>query len=1071
MSHQQSIMSDELFNLFASKLQDIGLSDQPLASTKTTSIPNASVEHETVENEAKPQISFAEERAWMMHQQDPLASSGPFILGLRLSGKIDIARLVRAIEKLYTGQSNLNLRYDLDDEGILTKFHVEEASKAIQIHVVQSETDAIQYLLSWLQQPIDLAKAPAIQFSILPQGNDEVILGILGHHILLDDAAWQPIFNQISQYYEQIDSTDIVLNQSHQTPLQPKIKDSTSALQYWKNTFPTGLITMTWPKFCLATQVKAPVTEYGKRRDFDYAQKAVRCYSHVHVGKIQQLSQQAQASIFHTVVALFGSYLNQLLGQNSLDLFVPIVEQYDASSLDKIQSSSNILPIRIVREDQSKHSQTAQDKINSIIENVRNQILQGMSNNVSIEQILSATKTKRASIPNVLITQFIESSQYLKLEGVTVETIAIPPIHSDYDLTLAFQIKGDDIHFELTTGEKLSKNISPLLLEQWLDFLEADIATWTEADSIFARMSQQEIQPQANSQAQSSSQAIENSASSKNSDTSAMQLILQEFQAVLMNSNLQVDDNFFDFGGHSILATRVIGKLQSQHGLVVKIADFFNAPTARELAQFVQQSNVLTEDNQAVDEDREIVAPLTLLQKAFMGFSDQGRDAMYNIPFAFRFTEEVDEKVFHTAFLDILKRHHALRSIFVQADQGDIFQTVIPMQQLDQHPWFWGSEHQAGQSAQQILRVEANHSFDLMQEFPIRVRFMKDEQGQHILSMLLYHIAMDEWSSGILMRELIQAYTSRIEGKAPIWEKVPRQFHEYAMAQDDSALQAHIQYWVDTIGKIKKQPPLLPAYATVVDEQIPTLEIDVAGAAVEFGFTASQVEQLYALAREYRSSLFYVVYSAMVLATHYLGAGRKILTGTSVACRQDPLYQDTMGYFTNVVMHNTHLDENLTVKDLVQQVQNNIFKAQEYADIPFAIVEENIRAEGEEWTESPYEVYVQLHAQNALTGTFQLNSGHEIGFELIEPERDTAKFGLHFEVYEEPSSEHERLRVVINYRVNRYNDTQIQLIRQVAQQVLSRFIDIDTQSDESMNIDVRDIRRQLSSIQLPEMAI
>ncbi|MFI8038859.1 phosphopantetheine-binding protein, partial [Acinetobacter baumannii] len=249
-----------------------------------------------------------------------------------------------------------------------------------------------------------------------------------------------------------------------------------------------------------------------------------------------------------------------------------------------------------------------------------------------------------------------------------VETIAIPPIHSDYDLTLAFQVKGDEIHFELTTGEKLSKSISPLLLEQWLDFLDADIATWTEADLIFAVTTQQELQPQTNSQAQSSSQHIENSVSSKKIDISAMQLILQEFQAVLMNSNLQVDDNFFDFGGHSILATRVIGKLQSQHGLVIKIADFFNAPTARELAQYVQQSNALSEDNQVVADDRDIVAPLTLLQKAFMGFSDQGRDAMYNIPFAFRFSEDVDEQAFYAAFLDILKRHHALRSIFVRAD-------------------------------------------------------------------------------------------------------------------------------------------------------------------------------------------------------------------------------------------------------------------------------------------------------------------------------------------------------------------------------------------------------------------
>ena len=1071
MSHQQSIMSHELFNLFASKLQDVGLSDQTEVSTPTTWSLHDSVQSATVGTQAQPQVSFAEERAWMMHQQDPLASSGPFVVALRLKGKIDIARLARAIEKLYVGQSNLNLRYDLDDEGILTKFHVEKASTEIQIHVVQSEIEAVQYLLEWLQQPIDLVTEPAIQFSILPQSNDVMILGILGHHILLDDAAWQPIFTQLSHYYEQIDSTDVTANQYHQTPLQAKIKDSTSALQYWKNAFPTGLTKMPWPKFCLATQVRNPVTEYGKRRNFDDVQKAVRCCSHIYIGKIQQLSQQAQASLFHTVVALFGSYLNRLFGQNSLDLFVPIVEQYDASSLDQIQSSSNILPIRIARADQSKHSQTAQDKINSIIENVRNQILQGVSNNVSIEQILSATKTNRNDIPNVLITQFVESSQYLQFKGVTVETIAIPPIHSDYDLTFAFQVKGDDVYFELTTGEKLSKSISPLLLEQWLDFLEADIATWVETDPFFAAAAHQKTQPLANSQAKSSSQHIENSVSIKKIDTSAMQLILQEFQAVLMNTNLQVDDNFFDFGGHSILATRVIGKLQSQHGLVVKIADFFNAPTARELAQYVQQSNVLTEDHQVVDEDRDIVVPLTLLQKAFMGFSDQGRDAMYNIPFAFRFSEEVNEQAFYAAFLDILKRHHALRSIFVQAEQGDIFQTVIPMQQLEQHPWFWGSEHQAEQSAKLILRAESNHSFDLMQEFPIRVRFMKDEQGQHILSMLLYHIAMDEWSSGILMRELIQAYTSRVAGKAPIWEKAPRQFHEYAMAQDDSTLQAHIQYWVNTIGKIKKQPPLLPAYATIVDEQISTLETDVAGDAVEFGFTASQVEKLYSLAREYRSSLFYVVYAAVILATHYLGAGRKILTGTSVACRQDPLYQDTMGYFTNVVMHNTQLDENLTIKDLIQQVQNNIFKAQEYADIPFSIVEENICADEEEWTESPYEVYVQLHAKNALTGTFQLDSGHEIGFELIEPERDTAEYGLHFEVYEEPSSEHERLRVVINYRINRYNDIQIQLIRQVAQQVLSHFIDIDTQSDELVYVDVRNIRRQLSRIQLPEMVI
>ena len=1067
MSNQPSIMSDDLLSLFESKLQDIGLSEH---------ISTEAVEHYT-ENQILNiekngmQLSFTEERAWMLHQQDPLASSGPFILAFRLSGKIEISRLSKAIQKLYEGDSNLNLRYDLDDEGILNKYHVEHTPVEVNIHMVKSEQEAIQYLLSWIQKPINLAKAPAIQFTLFPQNHHEVILGILGHHILLDDSAWQPIFTQLSQNYVQSGgvltaSSNSNIELSSKTPAKVLV-NSPNALQYWKTIFPTGLNQLDWPKFCRAPNVQASIIQYGQNTIFDYEQKAVRCSSSIPFKGLKQLSEQAQASIFHTVVAQFGGYLNHLFGTQSIDLFVPIVEQYEASSLSQIRSSSNILPIRILRPEYSEQESNIENREKESIVNVRNQILQGMVHNISIEQILSATKTKRKTIPNVLVTQFIDGSQFLKLEQVETSTLIIPPIHSDYDLTLAFQIKADEIHFELTTGEKLSKKIGLLLLEQWIEFLHLDAQQRLEEAAIFAFGHQ--ASPYGSDQEHWAQPTL---LVQPQVDASITQLILDEFKQVLMNPNLQADDNFFDFGGHSILATRVIGKLQTQHGLLIKIADFFNAPTALELSQCVEYLSDRVKDSSVADDDREIVAPLTLLQKAFMGFSNQGRDAMYNIPFAFRFSETVNEQAFYDAFLDILKRHHVMRSIFVQADQGEIFQTVIPMDRLNQHPWFWGLETQGNQSAQQILRAEANHSFDLMHEFPIRVRFLKDENGKHILSMLLYHIAMDEWSSGILMRELIQAYTSRVDGKAPIWEKTPRQFHEYAMAQDDSALQAHIQYWMNTIGKIKKQQPLLPAYRNNVDVPPPENNLDdVSGAAVEFNFTAIQVEQLYALARQYRSSLFYVVYAALLLTTYYLGAGKKVLSGTSVACRQDPNYQDTLGYFTNVVMHYIQFNESLSIKDLVNQVQNNIFKAQEYADIPFAIVEDNIRAEGEEWTESPYEVYVQLHAQNALTGVFQLNSGDEIGFELIEPERDTAKFGLHFEVYEEPSSEKERLRVVINYRVNRYNEIQIQLIRQVAQQVLESFIHIDTQSEECTQIDVMEIRHQLSTIQLPELAI
>lgn len=1077
MNTQHTVMSDELFRLFERKLNDVGLVDiASSSSSETQALPDSNAQPE--QHQA---LSFAEERAWMMHQHDPLASSGPFVLALRLKGKIDLSRLSKAIEKLYIGTSNLNLRYDLDQEGVLRKYHADQSVTGVDLQLIRSEQEAIQALLAWIEKPIDLKQDAAIQFRLFAMQNDDVILGILGHHILLDDTAWQPIFTQLTANYQQ---PDAIVNRPSATTIAPRtyqsrVVNTATALKYWKNQFPAGLNTLQWPVLFLASSLENTITHHGQAALFRYEQKAVRCSSVMPIQALTQLSECAQSSLFHTIVASFGHFLTHLLDKQSIDLFVPIVEQYDASSLAQIQSSSNVLPIRITRPGGADESSHMTDAVKDSMIQVRNQILQGMSNNLSIEQILSAIKTKRHAIPNVLVTQFIDSSQYLNLEGVQTSTLVIPPIHSDYDLTLAFQLQQDEIHFELTTGAKLSQQIAGFLLEKWIEFCHQDLRHAVKQFPRFSSSLEDEAQSKYVEQSRDSSTLAQNlrtaaqpNVAQSSAYASITHLILEEFKSVLMNPELQADDNFFDFGGHSILATRVIGKLHSQHGVVIKIADFFNAPSASELSQYATQLNAPIDQTTVQEEEEQGgVVALTLLQKAFMGFSDQGRDAMYNIPFAFRLSEEVDEQAFYAAFVDILQRHHVLRSIFVQADQGEVFQTVVPMQRLDQHPWFWGSETQGEQSAQQILAEEARHSFDLMQAFPIRVRFVKDEQGQHILSLLLYHIAMDEWSSGILIRELFQAYVSRVAGQALVWENKPRQFHEYAMAQDDENLQAHLQYWMNSIGRIQKQPPLLAAYATDEVAQSADLNGDVTGAAVEFTFNAAEVEQLYALARQYRSSLFYVVYAAVVLATYYLGAGKKILTGTSVACRQDPLYQDTVGYFTNVVMHYCQFNEQLTIKDLVNQVQNNIFQAQEYADIPFAMVEDNIRAEGEQWTESPYEVYVQLHAQNALTGAFQLNSGHEISFELIEPPRDSAKFGLHFEVYEEPMSEDQRLRVVINYRVNRYNETQIQIIQQVTQRVLQQFIQIDTQSNACMQFDVMELRRQLTSLQLPDLVI
>ncbi|MFI0477302.1 amino acid adenylation domain-containing protein [Paracoccus jiaweipingae] len=68
-------------------------------------------------------------------------------------------------------------------------------------------------------------------------------------------------------------------------------------------------------------------------------------------------------------------------------------------------------------------------------------------------------------------------------------------------------------------------------------------------------------------------------------DSGLTALILQEFRAALAAADMTADDDFFDRGGHSLTATRIVGRLASRHRVRLRFEDIFAHPTARALAR------------------------------------------------------------------------------------------------------------------------------------------------------------------------------------------------------------------------------------------------------------------------------------------------------------------------------------------------------------------------------------------------------------------------------------------------------------------------------------------------------
>ncbi|MGQ4733668.1 condensation domain-containing protein, partial [Streptomyces sp. Ju416(a)] len=56
------------------------------------------------------------------------------------------------------------------------------------------------------------------------------------------------------------------------------------------------------------------------------------------------------------------------------------------------------------------------------------------------------------------------------------------------------------------------------------------------------------------------------------------------------------------------------------------------------------------------------------------------------------------------------------------------------------------------------LQQSAGHSFDLTTEIPIRATLFRLAENEHVLLLLLHHIAGDGWSMGPLAHDLTTAY-------------------------------------------------------------------------------------------------------------------------------------------------------------------------------------------------------------------------------------------------------------------------------------------------------------------------
>ena len=137
------------------------------------------------------------------------------------------------------------------------------------------------------------------------------------------------------------------------------------------------------------------------------------------------------------------------------------------------------------------------------------------------------------------------------------------------------------------------------------------------------------------------------------------------YAQVLGVERVGVDDSFFELGGDSLSAMRVIAAVNTGLDAGLAVRALFEAPTVAQLAPRIggRGAGGLAP---LVPVERPAVVPLSFAQQR-LWFMDQlqGPSAVYNMAAALRLSGRLDVEALGAALADVVGRHESLRTLFV----------------------------------------------------------------------------------------------------------------------------------------------------------------------------------------------------------------------------------------------------------------------------------------------------------------------------------------------------------------------------------------------------------------------
>lgn len=438
--------------------------------------------------------------------------------------------------------------------------------------------------------------------------------------------------------------------------------------------------------------------------------------------------------------------------------------------------------------------------------------------------------------------------------------------------------------------------------------------------------------------------------------------------------------NFFDIGGDSLLAIKLVSMINSVFKINITVAEIYKNSNLNELAKYISSIGNHSSSQLIPKAKNMDYYPLSSAQKRiYYSYKKLGKDSLaYNITGGLLVNKILDKEKLISVAKKLINRHSIFKTSYVFKD-NDIMQCINDNINID-IPVFYDNFN----NLDNILN-SFQKPFDLEKDLLIRFYIYYLDNDKTLLLIDTHHIAVDGVSLNIFIKELCKLYNGET------LEDLRIDYKDFAVWENDFVDSDNIKelenYW---IGKFKDST--LPSINLPYD-YVKCNSANGSGSRVSCKMDKSLFESYENFAKDLNVSNYTLFLSVLLILLYKYTNQEEIIVGSTTVGRENSDIYNIIGTFVNNIVIDAKMKSNQSFKDFVKYMHSQVIDDLTHQAYPYDLLLKKLSNLTGNYRNSLFDV--SFTYQNANKESYTIDN---TDIQVLDIYSNTAKFNLLLEI-------------------------------------------------------------------------